>query len=311
MNRVLTAFSQQARDGGRGRMAMTTMRWAGAILVLLSMLSGCGTREDRNVTLPGPAGDRTAIVYHPSSAGPGAPLVMVSHGANGSAEQARASFGWDALADRYGFVVAYPDALDGRWNAGTCCRKYNSPKVDDVSFLHDLRGQLITEDEVDPKRVFAVGASNGAMLSYAWACTRAGDLAGIGVVSGALTVPCPTPAPITVVAIHGSVDKVVPLNGGASVGGPGNNVVYPSLEEALAPFRAAAKCPADPHIQVDPPATVWTWRCADGREIVRDVIDGEGHGWPRRESKADSSEAPSDITGFLWSQLGNAPPATS
>jgi len=314
MKRVLThsLLTAGGTDGGRGRMAMTTMRWAGAVLLLLSMVSACGARElDRHVTLPGPAGDRTAIVYHPNSAGPGAPLVIVSHAASGSAEQARTSFGWDALADRYGFVVAYPDALDGRWNAGICCRKYNSPKVDDVSFLHDLRGQLIEEDGVDPKRVFAVGASNGGMLSYAWACTRPRDLAGIGVVSGALTVPCDRPAPITVVAIHGTEDEIVPMNGGTSVGGPGNNVVYPSIDKSLAPFRAAAGCPADPDTQVDPPATVSTWRCADGREIVRDVIEGQGHGWPRSGGKAGSSDQASDTTGFLWSQLGNAPPASS
>ena len=303
----------QSTQTDRGRRRLHTMtRVMCAVLVVLGLLSGCGAKkDDRIVTLPGPAGDRTAIVYHPKSAGPGAPLVVVSHGANGSAEQVRKSFGWDALAEKHGFVVAYPDALDGRWNAGFCCRRADSPKVDDVAFLHDLRELLIKEDDVDARRVLAVGASNGGMLSYAWACTRAGDLAGIGVVAGALTVPCPRPAPITVVAIHGTADAVVPVAGGMSVGGPGNNLVYPSIDEALEPFRAAAGCPPDPEIEVDPPATVATWRCPQGREIVRDVIDGEDHGWPGSGGKAGTTDAPSDSTGFLWSQLGNVPPATS
>src|SRR5688572_8119306 len=84
-----------------------------ALTLLLGLVSACGSADDRTIALPGPAGERSAIVYHPSSAGSGAPLVVVSHGANGSAEEARKSFGWDGLAERYGFVVAYPDALEG------------------------------------------------------------------------------------------------------------------------------------------------------------------------------------------------------
>lgn len=281
-----------------------------AFLLVLTLVS-CGGRDDRTVTLPSPAGDRTAIVYHPASAGPGAPLVIVLHGASGSAEQARKSFGWDEMAERFGFVVAYADGLDGRWNAGFCCRRSDSPKVDDVAFMHDLRERLIADDDVDPRRVFAIGASNGGMLTYAWACTRPGDLAGIGVVSAALTVPCPAPAPISVVAIHGADDKVVPFGGGMSVGGPGNNLVYPSVVKSLTPFLVAAACPPKPEVDRDPPATIATWRCADGRQVVSDLIDGEGHGWPGSGGKAGTSDAPTDSTGFIWSRLGNVPPQTS
>lgn len=275
-------------------------------VAVAGLLSACGSiSEVKTVTLPGPIGDRAAIVYHPASAGPDAPLVLVLHGANGSAGLARKSFGWDALAQRYGFVVAYPDAVDGRWNAGFCCRKSNTPEVDDVAFLHDLRERLISNDVVDPKRVFAVGASNGGMLSYAWACKRPGDLAAIGIVAGALTVECPNPAPLTVVAVHGAADQVVPVAGGTSIGGPGKSLVYPSIDEALAPFRRAANCPADPEVEVVGAATVATWHCAEGREIVRDVLDGVIHGWPGSGAQAGTTSKPWDSTGFLWSRLGN------
>lgn len=297
----------RARHAGLAALASTA-----ALVVIFALISACGSKSEiRTVSLPGPIGDRAAIVYHPASAGPGAPLVIVSHGANGSAELARKSFGWDALARRYGFVVAYPEALDGRWNAGFCCRKPNSPQVDDVAFLHDLREELIAGDEVDPKRVFAVGASNGGMLSYAWACTRPGDVAAIGIVAGALTVDCPNPAPVTVVAVHGAADQVVPVAGGASVGGPGNSLVYPSIDEALAPFKKAADCPADAEVEVLAAATVSTWHCADGHEIVRDVIAGVVHGWPGSGVKAGTTTAPWDSTGFLWSRIGNVNASTS
>lgn len=256
----------------------------------------------RTVIVPGPAGDRTAVVHHPSSAGPGAPLVFVLHAANSTAAASERFYGWDALAQREGFVVVYPDALETRWNAGSCCRRAASPRVDDVAFLHELRARMLAEEAVDPTRVFSVGVSNGGMLSYAWACTRPGDLAGIGVVSASIGVECRSPAPLTVVAIHGTDDTVFPLAGGK---GP-FPIPYPPLDEALAPFRTAAGCAGEPVMETDGPATVATWQCANGHTVVRDVLAGTGHTWPGQGEQAGTAAGPLDATGFLWSRLRTA-----
>jgi polyhydroxybutyrate depolymerase len=40
-----------------------------------------------------------------------APLVVVLHGGFGNGAQAERAYGWDAEADRFGFVVAYPDGI--------------------------------------------------------------------------------------------------------------------------------------------------------------------------------------------------------
>ena len=162
-------------------------------------------------------GDRTAIVHHGASAAAGAPLVVVLHGARGTAADMRANLGWDALADREGLVVAYPDGLDRTWNAGGCCGPARDRGVDDVGFLDALVATLRRDDAVGA--VYAVGFSNGAMMSYAWACARPGALAGIGPVAGALTVDCPAPAPLTVVAVHGTRDERVPIGGGRGPSG--------------------------------------------------------------------------------------------
>lgn len=294
--------TRRVASAGSGRRAT---RWAGAALALLCVLAGCGGAADdprpesRTVTLPGPVGERSAIVYHPSSAAAGAPLVVVSHGASGTGGQSRLSYGWDDLAERDGFVVAYPDGLDGTWEAGLCCRPTGSPEVDDVAFLHELRDLLIAEDDVDPARVYAVGASNGGMLSYAWACQRPDDLVAIGVVAGALGVSCPAPEPITVVVVHGAADTVIPVDGGGTV--------FPSLEESLAPFRAAAECPSEPEVDSGPTATVTTWDCAGGKSIVQNVVAGAEHGWPGSGGAAGTDDVPTDSTGFLWSRLQKVP----
>lgn len=243
-------------------------------------------------------GDRTAIVHHPERAGPGAPLVVVLHGSRGTAAQAQADFGWDALADREGFVVAHPDGLGNSWNGGTCCRPATVQGVDDVGFLHALVGMLAEEDGVDLRRVHAVGFSNGAIAAYAWACGRPGDLAGIGPVAGQLLVDCAAPGPLTVVAVHGLADPVVPFDNP----GPGE----PTAAESLAPFLAAGGCSATSEVTRQAPATVSTWSCAGGRAVVLDAIDGVEHVWPGAGPDAGVGEAPTDATGFLWSRLREA-----
>lgn len=268
------------------------------LLVAAALLAaGCAPPggTTRTVTVPTADGDRTAIVHRSGSADPGAPLVVVLHGAGGSAADVRANLGWDGLADREGLVVAYPDGLDRTWNAGGCCGRARDRGVDDVGFLDALTATVRRDDGTGP--VYAVGFSNGAMMSYAWACARPGALAGIGPVAGALVVDCPAPAPLTVVAVHGRLDANVPLDGGRGVSG--NR--FPSLEASLAPFRAAAGCPAGS--AGPPPVRVDDRTCAEGRHVVGVVVDDLPHRWPGAGPEAGTGDGPLDTTGYLWAHL--------
>jgi polyhydroxybutyrate depolymerase len=261
------------------------------------------------VVLRTAAGPRTAIVHRPPGRTFGElPLVVVLHGAYGSAEQTRATYGWDALADREHFVVAYPNGRSHFWNAGYCCGPPHTKNVDDVAFLHDLRDVLLQRDGVDPNRVYAVGMSNGAMMTYAWACARPTDLAGIGPVAGALVAPCqPAPA-VSVVAVHGSADRSVPINGGI---GPRSvsHYDYPSLASSLSPFVAADGCDPLPARTQHVPVQFSTWTCANDRNVVLAVVDGLGHDWPGArpgdtlKRVLRQQPGPLDATTFLWSHL--------
>jgi polyhydroxybutyrate depolymerase len=282
-------------------------------VLLVAALVGavaCAPRADRSAMAPAPDrtvtvatddGDRTARVHHGGTAGPGAPLVVVLHGAGGSAADVAANLGWDRLADREGLVVAYPDGLAHTWNAGACCGAARDRRVDDIGFLDALVTAVHDADGTGP--VYAVGFSNGAMMAYAWACARPGALAGIGPVAGALVTDCATPAPLTVVAVHGTDDERVPFTGGRGPSG----AVFPSFDASLAPFRAAAACPAQVDVaaaRVDvAPAHVDARTCAAGRTVVADVIDGLPHTWPGAGPSAGTDDGPLDATGFLWAHL--------
>jgi len=297
---------------------MGAARWAGAVAILAMVVAGCATGltavadaptapVNRTVTLASAVGPRTAIVHRPTGLARNSPLVVVMHGAGGTGEQVRSTFGWDALADREGFEVAYPNGFGRYWNAGFCCGAPHARHVDDLGFLHGLVAQLVAEDGVDARRVYAVGMSNGAMMAYAWACARPEDLAGIGPVAGALVAPCqPAPA-ITVVAVHGTADRSVPISGGV---GPKSvsHYDYPSVAVSLAPFVAADKCAPMPKRTDRPSVQLSTWTCSGDRNVTLAVVSGLGHEWPGARPASPVKRvmrppAPLDATTFLWSHL--------
>ncbi len=261
-----------------------------------------GVPPTRIVTLHTADGERTAIVHHPASAKAGAAMVVVLHPAATSASTMEANFGFDALADREGLVVVYPDGLldsfQDTWNAGRCCPPASELGTDDVGFLTTLSTALKSIDATGP-RLYAVGFSNGAMLAYAWACARPGSLAGLGVVAGSLTMNCPHPDTVSVVAVHGTADKSVPVNGGPAPDG----ATFPGVAASLAPFLASDGCAATPTVTATSAAVVSRWVCAGGRRVVRDLVTGLDHAWPGAGAAAGTGSGPLDATGFLWSQL--------
>ena len=69
------------------------------------------------------------------------PLVLVLHGGGGDSSRIieHTAAGFNTLADREGFIVAYPDAVGRRWNDGCIGvggkRGAATADVDDVGFL--------------------------------------------------------------------------------------------------------------------------------------------------------------------------------
>ncbi len=241
-----------------------------ALAVLLLVLAGCSaTASDGR--------SEETIVYVPSSVVKPAPLVVMLHGGFGSASQARRAYGWDAAADKHGFVVAYPNGKSRSWNAGPeCC---GPQEHDDTAFLHGEITRLVRDGLVDARRVYVTGMSNGAMMSYAVACAFPDDVAAIGPVAGARIADCDKAKPTPVFAIHGTADRNVPIEGGVGPAGV-TKVDYRSLDESLDPFLRTAQCPS---ASVSSPSGKYTqnrWQCSGNVEVATIIVDGGGHEWP-------------------------------
>ncbi len=222
---------------------------------------------------------RTFRVYRPTTvASTGRlPLVVMLHGGFGDAAQAESSYGWDAEADKEGFVVAYPDGVDRAWNGGGgCCGTPGSSNIDDVAFISKVVSTVSAELPIDADRVYATGISNGGIMSYRLACDT--DLfAAIGPDSATLLGSCAHPAPISVIHIHGTADQKIPYDGGKGSGVA--HIDGPPVPTVVSTWRSVDGCAAPATTTAGVVATS-TATCPDGRTVELITIAGAGHQWP-------------------------------
>lgn len=131
--------------------------------------------------------------------------------------------------------------------------------------------------QVDPRRVYATGISNGAAVVFALACANVGGFAAYGGVAGACYLPaCHRAPPQPIVYFHGTADPVVPIDGEVASG-----ITIAPARQYMADWAAHNGCSADPHQSViGSDVTLLTWSgCRDGADVDY-YIAGGGHSWP-------------------------------
>lgn len=186
-------------------------------------------------------------LYSPASLGSArAPLVLLLHGGLGNAERTQDDVPLFDQAEANGFRVAYLNGtLLGRgradmrtWNAGFCCGSSADQGVDDVGYLASVISSFIAQGLADSRQIYLVGHSNGAMMTYRFACERPDLVRGIVPISGALVAQgCPNASGVKVLHIHGARDRLVPVAGGGNQ--RLSNQPFPPLQDTLDRVRAA------------------------------------------------------------------------
>jgi polyhydroxybutyrate depolymerase len=223
------------------------------------------------------------------------PLVFSFHGGGGDAEQAEKFTRFDPVSDREGFIVVYPDALNKNWNDGRNAQNIQSQreKVDDIGFVTALLARLTRDYNIDPRRVYATGPSNGGILSNRIGAELSDRFAAIAPVIGGMARPIaekfrPTD-PISVLMINGTEDPLVPYGGGqvTFLGRPRGEIIATS--ETIKKWVVHNRCNREP-VVTDVPnkdtedkttSVAATYR--DGRddtEVILITIEGGGHTWP-------------------------------
>ena len=183
---------------------------------------------------------REYLVHVPKSYhGQPTPMLIALHGGGGDADfQADDSrYGLISKSEQAGFIAVFPNGYSrfpsgilATWNAGTCCGRAQENKVDDVGFIREVIHRLESQASVDPKRIFATGMSNGAMMSWRLAC-EAPEIRAVAPVEGTdnTTDRCTPSHAVAVIEFHAADDPNVPFNGGVGVGPSHTN--YKSVPE--------------------------------------------------------------------------------
>ena len=234
---------------------------------------------------------RTYVLYVPPGLEHPAGLVINLHGAGQTGAIQAGISNYNAVADQYGFVVAYPDGIDMSWADGRGASVPDRQGVDDVGFLSALIGRLSDEYGIPPGRVFVTGMSAGAFMATRLACDRADLVSAVAPVSGTLGVGvnCAPSRPVSLLLTHGTGDTVVPYGGGPMVGRGGASEII-SAPALVDRFRQIDGCPG-PLIEESASGPVQRMDaagCAGGSEVALVRIDGGPHIWP---SAVDASQA--------------------
>jgi polyhydroxybutyrate depolymerase len=228
------------------------------------------------------------------------PLVLVLHGATESPEGVEQLSGMSAEADERQFIAVYPRGT-GRlptWNAGNCCGHALQNQVDDVGFLRLLIGKLEQNYSIDPKRIFATGISNGAMMSYRLACELSDQIAAIAPVEGAQNLPCHPSNPVSLIIFHGTADHLVPYHGGSTPFQIGPKRSDISVAETIGFWVKENGCSATPaHEETAALHTTKYSDCTSGRTVELYTIQCGHHLWPGAPLSGNAVPA----TDLMWS----------
>jgi polyhydroxybutyrate depolymerase len=174
-----------------------------------------------------------------------APLVILLHGYSANGDEQELYFQLKPVADAQTFLYAYPDGTvdflgNHFWNADDACCDIGHTGVDDVAYINAIIDDVQSKYNVDPKRIFLTGHSNGGFLSHRMACD-APRVAAIASLAGAVwkdATKCNPSGKIAVLEIHGDADTVILYNGGANAG----LAMYPSAPDTVATWATNNGC---------------------------------------------------------------------
>ena len=242
--------------------------------------------------------DRTYLLYVPARLPPSPPLVFVLHGSRQTADDMRISTGYEfeRLADEKGFVAVYPNGYEKNWN--DCRKRASYParllKIDDVGLFLGLIDRLQASIGINPKRVFAVGYSNGGQFAFRLALQQPERVAGIAVFGANLPTDDNSDCQhlgkaVPVMIVNGTSDPINPFDGGdVTIFGFANRGPVLS-SRATAEYFANLSGHAEPKVKRLPAegdsggtfVEQFRWQESGKAEVILDAVHGGGHVIPQ------------------------------
>jgi polyhydroxybutyrate depolymerase len=282
---------------GSGEAVGSTAGWA-VIAMLTLLLPSCGgegpaepieTPGDLTLTFESGGWDRTYDLHVPSTIDLSrpSPLVILLHGVPRGSGM-RVLTGFDDVADRFGFVVAYPRSFGADWNVGCgdLCTSAGRDGIDDIAFLRALVDEVGSALTIDRSRVYMAGFSQGALMTHHAACELSDRIAAFASVGASMldvvAAGC-GPSPLSILFIHGTVDPQFPWGGHTT-----ELTTSLAVREMVERWMAIDGCSSEPNVTEFPDTeddgttvTLEEYRgCSGGVGIDFYIVEGGGHTWP-------------------------------
>lgn len=256
---------------------------------------------------------REYLVHVPNSyRGAPTPMLLALHGGGGNADfQADDSkYGLISKSEQAGFIAVFPSGYSplpngilATWNAGGCCGPAQKKNIDDVGFIRAVIARVERQANIDQRRVFATGMSNGAMMSWRLAC-EAPEIRAIAPVEGTdNTASCRPVHAVAVIEFHAADDPDVPFNGGVGAGPSRANFVSVPATQAkwvaidhASPAAVRVLTVAGAHCDLHKPQR-------GGAPVELCVTDSGGHSWPGGGTQQGRKQPSTAISAndLMWS----------
>ncbi len=151
------------------------------------------------------------------------PLIILLHGYSSSGQRIDNYFKVGSLVDDYRFLFVAPDGTrepSGRrnrfWNATEACCNFFDVEVDDSSYIRSIIEEMQKVYNVDDRRIYLIGHSNGGFMSYRMAYEHSDKISAIVSLAGAnhREQRDPPPNAVHILQIHGTNDRTIDFQGG-------------------------------------------------------------------------------------------------
>ncbi len=275
-------------------------RFIVALAVLVSLASPAFAAPE-TITVKAGKTKRDAVVYAPNASPQSRPVVLVFHGGGGSAEwMANRSGDLTRTLTGAGYAVVYMNGSTKRrtgklrtWNAVHCCAYAAKAKINEAAYADAVIDALGARLDIDRTRIFLMGHSNGAMLSYRLAGQMKTAPRAIAPVSGAIFADQPSlPARTSVFMYHAVDDEVLSYDGNpddkAERWRTAPHLGFLKAEAKLAEMKGCAAAVASP---ATPGVTITTRTCTGASSLTAVTGLSGGHEWPARPAAYDIEDA--------------------
>jgi polyhydroxybutyrate depolymerase len=258
--------------------------WRIGLSLVLAAAAGCAPRvaglQRRPLEFEGRAYRYELHVPQDLAAQEPVPLLLVLHRWLESGQAMAYMTSFNDIADREGFIVAYPNAAGGTWDT------FGGQYQDDIGFVLAVIEAVAAAHAIDRGRIYLTGASNGGFMTHVLACAAPGTFAAAAPVKGLMPARLaeahPSGPPVPILIIHGTNDGVVPYDARSVVGAKTLTV-----DGGVAYWAARNGCDPVPVVEEledrDPgdKTRVTVERYAGGAApVVLYRVEGGGHTWP-------------------------------